>query len=159
MQSFLMKHQTTQVTQPPYSPDLAPFDFRPSQKLKSLLKGKRFQTIDEIQKNITGQLMVIRRTLWGPKGPTLKGTKASLSYVQCFLYLVSSSVNVSIFHSTWLDTLQTDFLHVHLLNGTSLTSLSTVEDRLFFHVLSVMGITIPIAKLERDRLRWEFIDV
>ena len=29
--------------------------------------------------------------------PTLKGTEASLSYVQCFLYLVSSSINVSYF--------------------------------------------------------------
>ena len=28
----------------------------------------------------------------------LKGTEASLSYVQGFLYLVSSSINVSIFH-------------------------------------------------------------
>ena len=29
--------------------------------------------------------------------PTLKGTHASLSYV-CFLYLVSSSINISICH-------------------------------------------------------------
>ena len=35
--------------------------------------------------------------------PTLKGTEVSLSYVQCFLYLISSSVNVSIFHIIWLD--------------------------------------------------------
>ena len=34
--------------------------------------------------------------------PTLKGTEASLSFVQCFLHLVSSSINVSIFHVTWL---------------------------------------------------------
>ena len=40
--------------------------------------------------------------------PTLKGTEASMSYVQCLLYLVSSSINVSIFHSTWLDTFWTD---------------------------------------------------
>ena len=73
-------------------------------KLKSPLKGKRFQTIDEIQENTTGQLMASGRTVWGPKVPTLKGTEASLSYEQCFLYLVSSSVNVSIFHTTWLDT-------------------------------------------------------
>ena len=33
---------------------------------------------------------------------TLKGTEASLSYAKCFLYLVSSSINASIFHSTWL---------------------------------------------------------
>ena len=30
--------------------------------------------------------------------PTLKGTEASLSYAQCFSYLVSSSISVSIFH-------------------------------------------------------------
>ena len=28
-----------------------------------------------------------RRTVWGPKVPTLKGTETSLSYVQCFLDL------------------------------------------------------------------------
>ena len=39
---------------------------------------------------------------------TLMGTEVSLSYAQCFLYLVSSSINVSIFHSTWLDTHWTD---------------------------------------------------
>ena len=39
--------------------------------------------------------------------PTLKGTEVSLSYVQCFLYLVSSLINVSIFHVTWLDTFWT----------------------------------------------------
>ena len=33
----------------------------------------------------------------------LKGTVVSLSYVQYFLHLVSSSINVSIFHITWLD--------------------------------------------------------
>ena len=50
-------------------------------------------------------------TVWGPKVPTLKGTKASLSYVQRFLCLVSSSINVSPFLRTWLDTLWTDLIH------------------------------------------------
>ena len=36
--------------------------------------------------------------------PPLKGTEESLSCVQCFLYLVSSSINVSIFHSIGRDT-------------------------------------------------------
>ena len=47
--------------------------------------------------------------------PTLKGTEALLCYVQCFLYQVSSSINVSILHSTWLDTLWTDqfFIYVY----------------------------------------------
>ena len=35
-----------------------------------------------------GWLMVIERTVWGPKVPALKGTEASLSYVQSFFYLV-----------------------------------------------------------------------
>ena len=57
-------------------------------KLKSLFKGKRFQTIDESQENIMGQLMAIGRTVWGPKAAALKGTEVSLSYIQCFLYLL-----------------------------------------------------------------------
>ena len=38
--------------------------------------------------------------------PTLKGTEASLSYV-C---ICTSSINVSIFHITWLDTLGTGLI-------------------------------------------------
>ena len=74
-QNFLVKHQITQVTQPPYSPDLAPCDFWLFPKLKSPLKGKRFQTVDEIQENATGQLMENGRTVWGPKVPTLRGPR------------------------------------------------------------------------------------
>ena len=44
MQRFLAKHQTTQVTQPHYSPNLAPCNFGLFPKLKSPLKGKIFQT-------------------------------------------------------------------------------------------------------------------
>ena len=85
---FLVKHQIIQVTQPPCSPGLVPCDFWPFPKLKSPLRGKRLQTINEIQENTTGQLMVTGRIVWGPKVPPLKGTKGSLSYVQCFLYLL-----------------------------------------------------------------------
>ena len=95
----------------PYSPDLVPYDFWLFPKLKSPLKGKRFQAVDEIQKNMMGQLMEIGRTLWGTKVPTLKRTEASSSYVQCFLYLVSSSINVSIFHSTWPDIFWKDLIY------------------------------------------------
>ena len=56
---LLGKYQITQVTQPTYSPDLAPCDFWLFPKLKSPLKGKRFKPVDEIQENTTGQLMVI----------------------------------------------------------------------------------------------------
>ena len=82
--SFLVKHQIIPVTQLPYSPDLASWNLWLFPKLKSPLKGKRFQTIDNIQEDTTGQLIVIGRTVWCPKMPTLKGTEASLSHVQCF---------------------------------------------------------------------------
>ena len=38
-------------------------DFWLFPKLKSPWKGKRFQTINEIQENTTGQLMVVGRTV------------------------------------------------------------------------------------------------
>ena len=63
MQSILVKHQITQVTQPPYSPDLVPCDFWLLPKLKSPFKGKIFQTIDEIQENTMEQLIVNGRTM------------------------------------------------------------------------------------------------
>ena len=88
IRSFLVKHGITQVNQLPYSPDLTPCNFLLFPKLKWPLKGRRFQTIDEIQEN-TRQLMVNGKTVWGPKVPTLKGTQASLFYVQCSLYLIS----------------------------------------------------------------------
>ena len=49
------------------------------------------------------------RTVWGPEVPTLKGTEASLCYVQCFLCLVSSS-KMSLFSS----------LHGRILSGQTL---------------------------------------
>ena len=52
----------------------------------------------------------VRRTVWGLKVSTLKGIEASLSYVQGFLYFLSSLINVSSFHSTWLDTFWTDLV-------------------------------------------------
>ena len=48
--------------------------------------------------------------------PTLKGTEVSLSYVQCFLCLVSSSVNVSNYQIMWLDTFWTDHIFVSISN-------------------------------------------
>ena len=109
--NFLAKHRITQVTQPPYSPDLAPCDFWLFPKLKPPLKGKRFQTSHEIQENTMGQLMVIRRIVWGPKVTTLKGTEVSLSCVQCSFYFVSPSINVSISHITGLDIFYTDLAY------------------------------------------------
>ena len=51
------------MTQPHCNPDLALCNFWLFPKLKSPLKGKRFQTISEIQESMTGQLMMIGRTV------------------------------------------------------------------------------------------------
>ena len=56
MQSFLVKHQISQVMKPPYSPDLVPWNFWLFPKLNSPLEGKRFQTI-KTQENMMGQPM------------------------------------------------------------------------------------------------------
>ena len=63
VQRFLVKHQITQVTQPRYSPHLVPWDFWLFPKLKSSLKEKKFQAVNEIQENMMGQLMATGRTV------------------------------------------------------------------------------------------------
>jgi transposase len=46
---FLEKHKMAVIPHPPYSPDLAPCDFFLFPKMKLKLKGRRFETIEEIQ--------------------------------------------------------------------------------------------------------------
>ena len=52
----------------------------------------------------------VGRTVWGPKVPALKKTEVVSSYGQCFLCLKSSSMNVSIFCITWMDTFWADII-------------------------------------------------
>ena len=59
VRNFLAKNETTVVPQPPYSPDLAPADLYLFPKSKSTLKGRRFETFDEIQKNSKNELFAI----------------------------------------------------------------------------------------------------
>jgi len=59
VRNFLAENETTVVPQPSYSPDLASADFFLFPKLKSTLKGRRFDTVDEIQKNSTNELFAI----------------------------------------------------------------------------------------------------
>jgi len=49
--SYLAKHQTSVVPHSPYSPDLAPADFFLFPKIKTTLKGRPFQTFEEIQES------------------------------------------------------------------------------------------------------------
>ena len=71
--NFLEKHQIAQVTQPPYSPDLVPCDFWLFPKLKSLLKGKRLQTLSEILLSVMGQLMVMGGNYLRSQGANVEG--------------------------------------------------------------------------------------
>ena len=74
----------------PHIPDLVPCDFWLFPKLKVPLKGKRFQTISEIQENMMEQLMVTGRTVWGPRVPNLKGLRCHrpMYGVSCILSLL-----------------------------------------------------------------------
>ena len=108
---FLVKHPITLVILFLLRPTFGALRLLAFPKTKFTFERERFQTVSEIQENTTGQLMAIGRTVWGPKVPTLKGTEVSLSHVRCFLSLVSSSINVSIFHITWLDSFWTDLVH------------------------------------------------
>ena len=59
VREFLTKHETTVVAQPPYSPDLAPAEFFLFPKLNSSIKGRRFQTVEEIEENSVRDLCAI----------------------------------------------------------------------------------------------------
>jgi hypothetical protein len=57
--TWLLHHDIPVVPHTPYSPDLAPCYFFLFPRLKSTLKGKRFQDVAEIQLNTTRQLQAI----------------------------------------------------------------------------------------------------
>jgi len=57
--SNLAKHQTSVASHQSYSPDLDQADFFLFPKIKTILKGRRFQTIEEIQENAIRELRAI----------------------------------------------------------------------------------------------------
>ena len=74
--------------------------------------------------------------------PTLTGTEVSLSYVHCFLCLVSSLVSVSIFHTSWLDTFCTDLVYTHIVKTVKITSLVLLLCYSFSPFLCVQTISL-----------------
>ena len=56
---FLSKHETKVIAQPPYSPDLVPWDFFLFAKLKYLLRGTRNESIEAIKRNSLKELKTI----------------------------------------------------------------------------------------------------
>ena len=81
---FLVKHQITQVSQPPYSPDLAPCDFWLFPKLKSPLKGRHFRLPVRFRKTWWGSWWWLRELCEVPRYLLWKGLR---SY--CLMYNVS----------------------------------------------------------------------
>jgi hypothetical protein len=61
IKQFLAQRKVTVQDQPPYSPDLAPFDYFLFPKVKSHLKGRLFDLISGIQKAVTGTLDTIAK--------------------------------------------------------------------------------------------------
>ena len=59
IREFFKKHETSVVPQPPYSPDLAPEEFLLFSKLKSSLKVRRFQRVEEMEENSIRDLRAI----------------------------------------------------------------------------------------------------
>ena len=49
VKTFLTKHKITVLEHPPYSPDLTPRDFFLFPKIKSALKGARFESVDAVK--------------------------------------------------------------------------------------------------------------
>ena len=106
LQNF-WRHQITQVTQLSYSPDLAPWDFWLFQKLKSPLKGRDFRPSMRFRKIWQGSWWQLGE-LCESQGAYFDGAWGVV--VLCTMFLRSFSVNVSIFHSMWLNTFWTDFI-------------------------------------------------
>ena len=59
---LLTKHQIPQVPHPPYSLDMAPCDCFLFLEVKMLLKGNRFQDMDEIKGKVMTQLLAVPNT-------------------------------------------------------------------------------------------------
>jgi transposase len=57
---FATNNNMVTVPHPPYSPDLAPCDFALFPKLKMKLKGRRFETVSDIQRKLQAALDSIK---------------------------------------------------------------------------------------------------
>ena len=111
MSDFWWNIETPKVTQPHYSPDLVPHDFWLFPKLKSPLKGKRFQTINESGKydgaadgNWENCVRSQSAHFEGDRGVIALCT---MFFVPCIFF----SKCLYFFHSARLDTCWTDLVY------------------------------------------------
>ena len=98
------------MTHPLYSPDLAISDFWLFPKLESPLKGKRFQTVHEIQENTTGSWWWLGEVCEVPRCLLWRGLRHHcLVYnVSCILYLLQSLSLFFILHG-WISSGQASY--------------------------------------------------
>ena len=107
MQSFWWNIKSPRW-QHPYSPDLVPCNLWLFPKLKSPLKGKRFQTVHEIEENMMGQLMATERTV---RSQGAYSERDWGIFVLCTVFLISCIFfNKCLFHITWLDAFWIDLV-------------------------------------------------
>lgn len=81
----IQQYITSDVPHPPYSPDLAPADFFPFSKVKTTLKVHRFQTIEEIQDNVTRYFLVIPECAYQEAFQKWKKGKKQIKQVEIFI--------------------------------------------------------------------------
>ena len=113
VQSVLVNYQIIQVTQPspiPLQPRFGALWLLAFPKIEITFEREEISDYWWDSGKYNGAAEATSRTVWGPKVPVSKGIQVSLSYVQCFLYLVSSSINV--YFSYYMDGYFLDRPHV-----------------------------------------------
>jgi hypothetical protein len=63
MKQFLAKQRISELSHPPYSPDLSPPDFFVYPKIKFMLKGGRFDDMEDVKRNATKKLLALHADL------------------------------------------------------------------------------------------------
>ena len=146
--SFLEKHQITQVTQHPLQPRFGTLWLVIFPKTKITYEREEISDHQRASGKHKGQLMETGRTVWGPKVPALKGTEASLSYVQCFLYPLQQ---ISLFFTLrgWIPSVQISYVREFLReifpiteNAPALAGMAQLVRALSSHNWGVMGLIL-----------------
>ena len=84
VQQFLARNVTAQLQQPPYSPDPASYDFFLFPRLKKVLKGHRFESMEDIKLNSMKTLLDI---------PKMEFAKCFQQWQQCWAKCVAAEGN------------------------------------------------------------------
>ena len=87
VKKFLANRNLAVLHYPPYSPDLAPADYFLFPKLKFSLKGRHFQTVEEIQCAVTRELNNISKTAFLEGMKNLKECVNKYNHVHITSYL------------------------------------------------------------------------